>query len=130
MQPEGSTKAECAVCIAAQLQVAPHTPPTMVWGPHSTSSTACVVPFNVRTQRGADAVDTPRLAGSLALVMHGAEQGPQSLAASQNTPRHGSGSHSITEGGGTRPWSTHWLWSATDAMPPGATSTHCTVRDW
>lgn len=101
----------------------------MVCGPHSVSATAWVVPLTTRTQRGADLVDTPRLAGSLALVMHGAEQGPQSLAITQNAPRHGSGSHSITEGGETRVRPTHWLLLTTDAVPVGKTSTHCTVRD-
>ncbi len=116
MQPGGGTKTErwnswtdmeTMQYMAAHAQVALHMQPTMVCGPHSVSATAWVVPLTTRTQRGADLVDTPRLAGSLALVMQGAEQGPQSLAASQNTPRHGSGSHSITEGGETRPRPTH-----------------------
>ena len=74
-------------------------------------------------------MDTPRLAVSLALAMQAEEQGPQSLAASQTAPRHGSESQSITEGGGTRPRPTHWLWLMTNAVPLGDTSTHCTVRD-
>jgi hypothetical protein len=85
--------------------------------------------LTARTQRGADLVDTPRLAESLALVIQREEQGPQSLTASQNTPRHGSGSHSITEGGETRSRPTHWLLLTTDAVPLGDTVTHCTVRD-
>lgn len=68
--------------------------------------------------------------GSLALVMQGVEQVVQSLAASQNAPRHRLESHIITEGGGTRPRSTHSLWPTTEAVPLEDTSIHCTARDW
>lgn len=99
-----------------------------VCGPHSASAAGSTVPLTSRTQLGEGLRDTPRLVTSLALVMQSAEQGLQKFEASQNAPRHGSGSHFMTEGGGTRPRPTHSVWPTTAVVPLGDTSTHCTVR--
>jgi len=66
------------------------------------------------------------LLGSVRLVMHGFEQGLQSLAASQKGPIHGAASHSMTVSGGISPW--HLVTTATDWEPVGDVSTHCTTR--